>query len=211
MKCSWAKARRAPLLFLCAAVLHGRTKRKQERSSFPKYVVLPYSSVVLFTFFFQYQPPRILVTHHRDRTVQFQDYSAQLLASNRPNPLQHHFPNPLAHLTIDLNSILIPSICKTTAPNVGVKSVYFASESLECAIVLENGDVAVYRFKPEPDNPKPYKEASDAELLILEHVISPIDLKFSPYFLLTSGKGPVSACAISDIGGLQFCSSRRQI
>lgn len=49
-----------------------------------------------------------------------------------------------------------------------------------------------------PRHPALYRKASDEELIVLEHV--PSHRGYSPYLMLAPGRGPVDACAASDIG-----------
>ncbi|KAJ7459170.1 WD40 containing snare-dependent exocytosis protein [Mycena galericulata] len=156
----------------------------------------------------KFQKPRILMTQHRNLSaaLQFHDISAQLLLVSDSAPIQNHFPRPLPSLTIDLRSLLTDAaVVKKTSPSFHeqavVQTAYFAHQSLECAIQLASGEVVVYRLKSGSTNPPQFKEAVDDELVPLAHVLTPQESRFSPYFLLTTGK-PVSACAISDIGFL---------
>ncbi|KAJ6621080.1 lethal giant larvae like, C-terminal-domain-containing protein [Mycena sp. CBHHK59/15] len=156
----------------------------------------------------KYQLPRVLMTHHRDlaAALQFHDISAQLLTSAEASPIGNHFPNPLPSLTINLKSLLTDAaVVKKTSPtfinHAAVQSAHLARQSLECAVVFASGELIVYRLKSDPAGPLQFKETLDEELVLLEHVLSPDGSRFTPYFLLTTGK-PVSACAISDIGFL---------
>ncbi|KAJ7675329.1 lethal giant larvae like, C-terminal-domain-containing protein [Mycena rosella] len=155
-----------------------------------------------------FQSPRILMTQHHNpaAALQFHDISAQLLITSDATPIENHFPKPLPGLTIDLRALLTDaSVVKKTSPSflerAVVQSAHLARQSLECVVQFVSGEVVVYRLKSDPANPPKFTETSDDELVALEHVLSPDDARFSPYFLLTTGK-PVSACAISDIGFL---------
>ncbi|KAJ7103251.1 WD40 containing snare-dependent exocytosis protein [Mycena belliarum] len=156
----------------------------------------------------KFQMPRILMTHHHNAAaaLQFHDISAQLLITSDSTPIENHFPNPLPGLTIDLRTLLTDAaVVKRTSPSflahAIVQSAYLARQSLECAVQFASGELVVYRLKSDPANAPRFTETHDDELVPLEHVLSSDDARFSPYFLLTTGK-PVSACAISDIGFL---------
>ncbi|KAJ7170200.1 WD40 containing snare-dependent exocytosis protein [Mycena filopes] len=157
----------------------------------------------------KFQMPRILLTLHRNlsHAVQFHDISAQLLITSE-DPIANHFPKPLPSLTIDLGTLLTdPSVVRKVPTNQAVlQSAYLARQSLECVVQLASGEIIVYRLKTGSENPPKSPEAHDDEILSLEHVLTPDDSRFAPYFLLTTGK-PVSACAISDIGFLAVAYS----
>jgi syntaxin-binding protein 5 len=153
---------------------------------------------------FQYQPNRVLITHHFNLTVQFSDMSAQLLLGLRPTPIQNHFPNPLVDLNIDLKPLLVdPSVSKRTSATffeqARIDFVRFATESLETAVVFKTGEVVVYRMSG-PKDPALFREAADEELVILEHVPKPRNRRFSSYFMLLPRRGPAESCVLSDIG-----------
>ncbi|KAJ6483896.1 WD40 containing snare-dependent exocytosis protein [Mycena vulgaris] len=155
----------------------------------------------------KFQFPRVLMTQHRNpaAALQFHDISAQLLITSDA-PIENHFPKPLPGLTIDLRTLLTDSaVVKKTSPSflerAIVQSAYIARQSLECAIQFASGEVVVYRLKSGSENLPKFAESPDDEIVLLDHVLSSDDARFSPYFLLTTGK-PVSACAISDIGFL---------
>ncbi|KAJ7109928.1 lethal giant larvae like, C-terminal-domain-containing protein [Mycena epipterygia] len=156
----------------------------------------------------KFQSPRILITQHHNLAVglQFHDISAQLLITSDTTPVENHFPKPLPGLTIDLRALLTdPAVVKKISPSflerATVQSAYLARQSLECAIQFVSGEVVVYRLKLSSASPPKLSETTDEELVPLEHVLTSDDARFSPYFLLTTGK-PVSACAISNIGFL---------
>ncbi|KAJ7293050.1 WD40 containing snare-dependent exocytosis protein [Mycena rebaudengoi] len=154
----------------------------------------------------KYQSPRILMSHHRDMAaaLQFHDISAQLLIASEK--IENHFPKPLPGLTIDLRPVLTDAaVVKKTSPTfvhrAVIQSAHLARQSLECAIILESGELIVYRPRSGSTGHTLSKEIMDEEIILLEHAVSPNNSTFTPYFLLTTGK-PVSACAISDIGFL---------
>jgi len=147
----------------------------------------------------------MLVTEHCNLTVQFQDISARLLLESQSSPIQTHFPHPLPYLTIDLKALLTdPVVSSRTPPNLlqdaRINSVYVASESLECAVILQTGETVVYRLGSSPAEEVLYREASDKELVILEHIPRRRDRKFYPFLMLIPDKGALTAFALSDIG-----------
>lgn len=80
-----------------------------------------------------------------------------------------------------------------------IHSIQFAPESLECAVVFTTGELCLYRLQSKT-GPTSYREAADAELVILDHIPANAGHRFAPYFLLATGRGYLSACALSDIG-----------
>jgi syntaxin-binding protein 5 len=159
----------------------------------------------------QYQPHRLLITHHRDHTVQFQDISAQLLLEHGSPSIQNHFPKPLHAFTIGLNSLLTDAaVTMHTSPSFiskpEISSVHLAGESLECAVVFKTGELALYRLGSVAPADMIYREAEDQELIIVEHIPVPNNQRYHPYFILTPGLGRVTTCALSDIGEFFPCS-----
>ncbi|GLB35825.1 putative lethal giant larvae(Lgl) like, C-terminal [Lyophyllum shimeji] len=152
----------------------------------------------------KFQPHRILITQHRDQTVNFHDISAQLLIGIPPTPIQHSFPSLLPDLKIDLQPVLMDAVvAERTSPTLidhaRIDSVYFATEALEATVVLQSGEVIIYRLSgPRPATAR--RDSSDPELILLGHV--PSRRGFSPYFLFGPGRGHSEACAISDLGFL---------
>lgn len=134
--------------------------------------------------------------------MQFHDISAQLLINLRPIPIEKDFPNPLPELIIELGPVLIdPAVSKNASPTfltqTRIESVQLASESLECSVAFRSGELVVFRLQTAVTS---YKEVSDKELVSLQHIEPAPGRRFRPYFLLTSGKGPLTASAISDAG-----------
>lgn len=84
--------------------------------------------------------------------------------------------------------------------NAAVASVHLATESLECAVVFKTGEVVMYRLDSSPQSDATFREAEDQELVIVEHVPRHKNRKYHPYFFLAPSLGPVSTCALSDIG-----------
>ncbi|KAJ8494736.1 hypothetical protein ONZ45_g13123 [Pleurotus djamor] len=149
----------------------------------------------------QYQPHRLLVTHHNDLTVHFADLSSQLLMGSEER-IQSNFPSPLTHLKIDLNVVLTEPSVASHLSSPQISSTYLTSESLECLIALRTGEVFVYRPKPDNYETPMFRSSEDDELVILSHVPTHSTSKFSPHFMLAPGRGPVSAYALCDIGFL---------
>lgn len=84
--------------------------------------------------------------------------------------------------------------------SVTIDTIYLADESLEVAVVLNTGEVVLYRLKPESEEPPLYRQVPDQELAILEHIPRFSGQRFSSYYLLAPHRGRLSACAISDVG-----------
>jgi syntaxin-binding protein 5 len=152
-------------------------------------------------FLAQFQPHRLLVTYHTDLSIRFRDLSAQLLVSSDTAPLQSDFPTYIPELTIDLLSVLAaPSIASHTSHNLvteaRISSVCFATQSLECAVVLHTGEIAVFR----QGQGLPQSSDGGQELISTSHISVPTGGKFHPSFLLVTNRGPATACALSDIG-----------
>ncbi|KAI0705856.1 lethal giant larvae like, C-terminal-domain-containing protein [Cytidiella melzeri] len=155
----------------------------------------------------RFQAHRVLATHHTDLTVRFRDLSAQLLVSSDTAPLQTDFPAPLPELTIDLLTILAePPISSRTSPKLveeaRITSSCLATQSLECAIVLHTGEIAVFRQGSSTQEGLSHRELGDPELISTSHIPVPFDRKFHPSFLMFAKRGPVTACSLSDIGFL---------
>ncbi|KAF9074911.1 WD40 containing snare-dependent exocytosis protein [Rhodocollybia butyracea] len=150
-----------------------------------------------------FQPQRISITWYADLSVRMWDSSALLLHKFRPNPIDCEFPNPLSHLSIDVNAVLTAASVapKMQDQNPTIQFVEMASESLECAVVLSTGMVVVYQLSSSPNHLPPSEELPDPELLSLKHLAS-MDSKFSLYVALSPSTSKVSACALADIGFL---------
>jgi syntaxin-binding protein 5 len=178
---------------------------KTDEMKFEKVCYIPEQTTILSLQRSQYQPHRILITYHRDFRIQFQDISAQLLTSSRPNPIKHYFPHPLPSLTIDLVAILTDPLVATRLPTdfleqARLASVQLAMESLECLIGFKSGELLVYRFTTSSKQDTSFREASDKELTILDHLPRDQHKRFFPYLMLAPGRGPLVASSISDIG-----------
>lgn len=155
----------------------------------------------------------MLVTYHSDLTVRFRDLSAQLLQSSDTSPLQASYPNPLPPLTIDVLSLLAdPSVSSRTSPKLieeaQIASSHLAPQSLECAVALRSGEIAIFRMAPEPTGDAAIpRTLDDPEIISATHVSTGEHRRFQPHFLLAAGRGPVSAVALSDIGTSSLCST----
>lgn len=97
----------------------------------------------------QHDGYRIMVTCHADATVRFHDISSQLLLQV---PLAFEYPNPLAHLTIDVAKILRETHGETGERCV-IVDAQLAPESLECCIALGSGQIIVAKFGEASESP----------------------------------------------------------
>lgn len=146
-----------------------------------------------------------MVTQHRDLTIKFQGLDANLLIS-ADTPIKSNFPRPLPDLTIDVMSLLgDPAVSKRFTPEylatAQVDRVQLASESLECVVTLASGEVIVYKLKSSfGDDSSHFWETSDTELVCLQHLPSLAGPRYYPALMLDTGRGRVSAVAMSDIG-----------
>jgi hypothetical protein len=168
------------------------------------------------SFIIQYQPPRILVTHHRDRSIKFQDISAQILLDANSPFIRKHFPNPLHAFTIDLTLLLTDvTVTMHTSPSfvskAAVSSVHLAEESFECAVVFKSGELALYQLNSVARADLIYREAEDKELIIIEHIFVPNNQRYHPYFVLAPALGVVTTCALSDIGKHVHSMKKKQL
>ncbi|KAK7695037.1 hypothetical protein QCA50_002225 [Cerrena zonata] len=153
------------------------------------------------------QPNRVLITYHRDLIVRFQDLTAKLLVSSETSPLTSSFPNPIPHLAIDLTPVLSePAIATRTSPRffdeARIQYVQLATECLECGIVLQTGEVVIYRLDHGEASSTSQTVLEDKELIGLSHIVPQTGHKYRPAFMFMSGRGPMSAFALSDIGFL---------
>ncbi|KAL5494875.1 SRO7_1 [Sanghuangporus weigelae] len=157
---------------------------------------------VLFT---KRQANRLLVTHHRDRSIRFQDISPQLLLASVSSPLSSSFPAPLPHLTISLARLLMESCIiearrPLTLDEAEVQSVQLTSESNECVIVMRSGHVFVLGFDQRQRHVSNFVDFQD-DLIRLMHVPSEANT-FQPTVMIENVWGPVTAAEMSDIGFL---------
>ncbi|PPQ63831.1 hypothetical protein CVT24_009781 [Panaeolus cyanescens] len=153
----------------------------------------------------KHHPHRVMITYDADLTVRFFDVSPQLFIppSGPTLSLESEWPKPLSGLTIQLNDLLddtsILECLLAPADRLAISSVHLAPEALECAIVLESGEVLVYHSR-NSSPPDPSKSMADTEIILLNQARSRAESRLVPFFMLVAGKGPVEACAISDIG-----------
>jgi syntaxin-binding protein 5 len=126
-----------------------------------------------------------------------------------PDPeglLQHDFPSPLPSLTIDLTLTLGDTSVATRFPpnfvhKMNITSVQLGTSCLECTVVLTTGELLTYKLRVGGIQvEKSYREAEDKEILILEHLSRTERRRFDPYLMLAPCRGPITACAPSDIG-----------
>lgn len=141
--------------------------------------------------------------------VHFYDISTQLLLAVRPDPVTCNFPNPLPHLSIDLNAVLTdaavaPRIVQLSDLPVAIHSVHFASESLEVVVTLSTGDLFVFRLKSGEHDPASYRQSQNPDCLYLEHLTLGRGYRYSPYVMFSPSKGSITACANNDIGECLF-------
>ncbi|KAL5476395.1 SRO7_6 [Sanghuangporus weigelae] len=157
---------------------------------------------VLFT---KRQANRLLVTHHRDRSVRFQDISPQLLLASVSSPLSSSFPAPLPHLTIFLARLLTESCIiearrPLTLDEAEVQSVQLTSESNECMVVMRSDHVFVLGFDQRQRQVSNFVGFQD-DLIRLMHVPSEANI-FQPTVMIENMWGPVTVAEMSDIGFL---------
>ena len=155
---------------------------------------------VLFT---KGQAHRLLVTHHRDLTIRFQDISPQLLIGSVSSPLPSSFPAPLPHLTISLARLLTePCITEARRPltvnEAEVQSVQLTTESNECLIIMRSGHVFVFGFDGRQRHTSRFVDLYDG-LIRLVHVAS-APHTFQPLVMVENAWGRVTAAKMSDIG-----------
>ena len=120
--------------------------------------------------------------------------------------MQASFPNFLPELTIDLVPVLADPVVSTrTSPKFvedsRIVSSHLAPQSLECAVVLQNGAVVVHQLARAANKElQVQRELDDAELVSVAHVTAGAGRRFQPYFVMLAERGPVTALGISDIG-----------
>lgn len=156
------------------------------------------------------QPNRLLVTHHRNLTVNFQDITAQLLIGSAASPLTTAYPAPLPHLTIALPLLLSEScIAEASHPlalaQAEIQSAQLTSESGECAIAMRSGHVFVYRYDERQRNVSDITDEKDG-VVRLAHIPAEAGT-FQPMLMVENRWGAVSACELSSIGIHSVCSN----
>ncbi|TFK41835.1 WD40 containing snare-dependent exocytosis protein [Crucibulum laeve] len=150
----------------------------------------------------KYQPHRVLITYHQDLTVQAYDFSAQLLASLNTEPITHNFPAPLPHFAMDVRPVLKDSTLRgMPMANVIIHTVCFAWQSMECAVVLDTGEVIVF-YLSTSRNGRSSSRRPCPEICTLENLMIEEQNLFAPYFIFGCDKDCPAVCAISDIGFL---------
>ncbi|KAG2022890.1 hypothetical protein CC2G_000608 [Coprinopsis cinerea AmutBmut pab1-1] len=143
----------------------------------------------------KFSPRRIFITCDNRWRLKFFDFSAQLLANVPPEPLKHHFPNPLLGLSVDLGSYTAMTSLLEDRPSVLCFS--FAPEALELAIALTDGRVVV--FLPSTTKHRPPAEEYQEIIMLNPSAVS--SSVFSPRFVV-QGDAAVQTCALSDTGFL---------
>jgi len=152
----------------------------------------------------QFEPHRIVVTKNVDLTIRFLDISVQLLIPKPPSPFTSAFPHALPFLSIDVLALAgLPEITAHLSSDFAEKAriidVQLAVESLEVGLVLNGGEVLVYRMADRQDVTA--RQLPDKRLVSLEHVPVADGLRFKPFLLVTAESSVrVSAFAISDVG-----------
>jgi syntaxin-binding protein 5 len=126
----------------------------------------------------------------------------QLLIPTPSSPFTSALPRALLHLSIDVLALAgSPEIAAHLPSNFSEKTpiddVQLAVESLEVALVLNGGEVLVYRMADRQSVTA--RRLPDKQLVSLEHVPVADGLRFKPYFLVRP-EAPVTAFAISDVG-----------
>ena len=135
-------------------------------------------------------------------TIRFLDISVQLLIPKPPCPFTSAFPRSLPPLSIDVLALaglpeIVPLVPSGYSKRVRINEVQLAIESLEVGLVLNGGEVLVYRMVDHQSVTA--RQLPDKRLVSLEHVRVSEGLRFKPYFLVTA-ESAVSAFAISDVG-----------
>jgi syntaxin-binding protein 5 len=150
----------------------------------------------------QFAPHRIIVSHHRDMTVKFQDLNAQLLTSSPEEPLLSSFPRLASELTIDILELLADSAVSEHFPpvllqNVDIQSVQLSPYTLEVAVALTTGEIIIYHLDGVAGR---YWESADSEFVCLEHIVGTSVQRFHPTLMLRAQRGSVVSYSLSDIG-----------
>jgi hypothetical protein len=150
----------------------------------------------------KFEPHRIVVTKNADLTIHFLDISVQLLIPKPPSPFTSAFPRSLPSLSIDVLALAcLPEIAlhlpSGFSERARINEVQLAIESLEVGLVLNGGEMLVYRMADHQGATA--RQLPDKRLVSLEHVPVSDGLRFKPYFLVTA-ESPVSTFAISDVG-----------
>ncbi|KAG8728898.1 hypothetical protein FRC12_021412 [Ceratobasidium sp. 428] len=150
----------------------------------------------------KFEPSRLIAAIHADNIVRFYDASSQLLLN--PTPLRFEHPQPLPNLDIDPHWTLShPLLSRFRHPDGHVLSVHLAPTSLDCAVVLGQGWVLVYKFSrsgtPVPFEARPVNDG----VIDLGPTSFEDEEKFRPVCALAEDRrGEVTCAALSDIGFL---------
>lgn len=130
--------------------------------------------------------------------IRFDDFSSRLLVAE--DPLESPYPNPLHHLSVDVQFILDEPLVwasMTNATDSKVQSISFVPESSECYVLFTTGELMVWRITGETGG-KPLS-VSDARMVDLTP-ISPNEGLFSPYFLFNCKEGAATAFSTCEVG-----------
>lgn len=146
---------------------------------------------------------RMLVTHHKDLTIRYQDISPQLLIGSVQEPLPTQYPAPLHNLTIYLIDILeddqVRSVTRFASPmDAEIQSAYLTAESSECCVVLRTGHVFAFKFSLSE---RPASRRFDIHEDVLR--LTPLPgrpVSFQPLALINNTFGQVECCEFSEIG-----------
>lgn len=171
-------------------------------------------------------PFRVLLTWHLDGTVRFYDASPHLLLMGEadeddlrrqlPSPriwLQHGFPSPLPHLTIDVRNLLHsplmvghPSFDRARGRGK-VQDVQFAAEVLETTVALSTGQILHFRYSfaqlseteaiQEDVEETIMKEEADLPNLMIPPVASPRSSVASPRTATSPASGARSSISLA--------------
>lgn len=81
-----------------------------------------------------------------------------------------------------------------------IKSIQLATECLEIGIVLQTGEIAIYKLDHGEGPSTSQATLEDKELISLSHIPPRPGSKYRPSVIFVPGRGSVSAFALSDIG-----------
>jgi syntaxin-binding protein 5 len=138
-------------------------------------------------------------------SVSYADISASLLLGIRPDPIQFNFPTKLPQMHINVRATLTnPSVARHFQDaDIRITRVLFATESLDCAVMLSTGALILYHFQPGRPGVLPFRESESPLLMILDHVSSSVGSSYWPNFLLLPPLA-ATACAMCDTGQYFF-------
>lgn len=146
-------------------------------------------------------------------TVSFYDFSDQLQETHNDSPIPHDFPEAIDPLEFDVQAVLdvIDSEHSTEgqASKRTITAVHFASQTQECAIALNTGELLVYHPKNVRGVQRSKEEVHDPELQLLTNITVEPWRKLAPYFALSRIEGgTIVSIAISEIGKLTCLHSK---